>query len=197
MIRSGSPFHPEDTMPIPATTAQRLLAACRDRTPMVLFAPPPNKGVPMGVFPLWASEGGRHVVAVSWAASGDCATYRLNHLDPSAWDVREVGAPVPPIDFEAGPVDLTREGPRAVIEALALLERFGLEAELGYRKPNEAPRPRRVRRVVCRDNRVVCEDTGATDARSFLYERTGWVLLPPEQVAPRWNGAEYVAGGAR
>lgn len=183
-------------MPIPAPTAQRLIAACRERTPLVL-TPTASKGAAVGAFPLWASEGGRHVVAITWATSGDATGYRLHHLDPAAWDVREVGAAVPPIDLEAGPVDLTRDGPRAVIEALALLERFDLEAELGYRKPNEQPRPRRVRRVVCRDNRVVCEDTSAADARSFLFERTGWVMLPHEQAAPTWNGAEYVAGGAK
>lgn len=182
-----------DLQPDP-NTHQRLLAAARDRRPVVLRQLTPSPGLTLGAFPLWATEGGRHVVAITWATNGDAAAYRLVHLDAPTWTVREVGEPVPAIDFEAGPVDM-KAGPRAVVEALALLERFGLEAELGYRKPNEAPRPRRVRRVVCRDNRVVCEDTAATDARSFLFERTSWVVLPPDQAAPRWNGAEYVAGG--
>lgn len=185
-------------MPIPAPTIQRLLAACRERTPLVLT--PSAQGLardPVGAFPLWASEGGRHVVAVTWATSGDTATYRLQHLLAEGYEVREVGAKVAPVDFEAGPVDVAREGPRAVVEALALVERFNLEAELGYHKQGEPTRPRKVRRVVCRDNRVVCEDTGAADARSFLFERTRWVALPENQVAPRWNGAEYVAGEAK
>lgn len=174
-------------------THHRLLAAARQRKPVVLTMISPTPGTKLGAFPLWATEGGRHVVAVTWPTSGDSPAYRLTSLDACAWTITEVGEPVPPLDFEA-PVDLANAGPRAVIEALALLERFGLEAELGYRKQGEAPRPRRVRRVVCRDNRVVCEDTGAADARSFLYASTAWVVLPPSVPRPTWNGTEYVRG---
>lgn len=173
------------------TTLHQLLEAARNRTPVVLHTV--GSDSPLGAMPLWATGGGRHVLAVTWATSGDATTYRLQPLAADGWTVHQVGTTVPPVDLAAA-VTASANGTRAVIEAMALIERFKLEADLGYSKPGEAPKRRRVRRVVNRGNRIVCEDCDANDARSFNYDRTAYVLLQPPTPAPVWNGAEYVDG---
>lgn len=71
----------------------------------------------------------------------------------------------------SGPVRLDRDGRLAVLEAVGLAARFGLDVRLRYAKAGEAPADRRVGKIVVGTEGIVGSDRDRDAPRSFRYDR--------------------------
>lgn len=175
-----------------------LSARALSRQSVILLRP---DDVRIGAMPLWLSASKDSIVAVTWQASAD--SYRIEEPEPFGWTYapRAIdGDPVsaPPVDLRAGRLTAKDHGWRAMLETLALAERFGLTLRFGYRKANgpTSTHPRDVRlvqEVSIRPDRIVANDIDRGAPRSFLFCRMEWLEVPDayKDRIPHWTETGY------
>lgn len=181
--------------PIPAAMTT-LLEAATARRSLILVPPKADR---VGALALWpttqaelvASLGGlppRQVLAITWASRTIGA--QLQVVDCDRWTELRVGTPakVPPVDLSRR-IELRTDGPRAVLEAVALAVRFDLsEVRIAYvRNPGEPAEERRLARIRLRlPGLLVVHDLDRDAPRSFRLDRITRLELEDRSAAPRW-----------
>lgn len=185
-------------MDTPRSRQATLLSRARDRHSTVLT--PLGEGKPRGSFPLWElvqdelpanapTLPATHVLAVTWSDGA----HTLEAVNLVAW------SPDPSQGRHPEPVDLSKlvsrdaHGPRAILEAVALVVHFDLAAVLHYAKPGKAPSARRVIGAKLGLGRqvLVVHDLDRSAARSFSLDRVTGVELMDAGAAPVWVESSY------
>lgn len=151
------------------------------------------QGTRHGVLPLWPVEGGR--LAVTWTGTA-AEAYLATTLDDGwrlveGWERGSIE--VPPVNLVDG-VSAARDGRRAIIEALALASRFGLDVSLWYQKASNGTaglgQRRELAQLAIRGGRVVAADLQRNEPRAFLFARTTAVQARVD-AGVTWSDGDY------
>lgn len=132
-------------------------------------------------------------LAVAWAG-----WFRLQVIR-SAWpNLPDQGRPleVPALDLRQR-ITADEHGPRAVLEALALVVRFGCDADV-WRRTATGNERRRIRaaKLGLRRQILTVHDLDRDAARSFHLADLVAVELHPDAPLPVWGGEGYQVAGA-